>query len=97
MLFLEANSDISDLKVACEARFFFESSRLQAQKRFSEVANAYETLSDPGKRQSYDLGGTTAAPGGRSSASDSVLGRLWLDEWLPRHLQSSPWAQVLRE
>lgn len=40
--------------------------REEAQKRFSQVANAYETLTDAKKRQDYDMGGfpSHGGPGG---------------------------------
>eukprot|EP00435_Cladocopium_sp_Y103_P034625 s353_g9.t1 len=40
--------------------------REEAQKRFSQVANAYETLTDSKKRQEYDMGGfpSHGGPGG---------------------------------
>jgi len=42
--------------------------REEAQKRFSQVANAYETLTDAKKRQEYDMGGfpSHSGPGGPS-------------------------------
>jgi len=38
--------------------------RAEAQKRFSEAANAYEILSDPVKKKNYDLGGQRGDLGG---------------------------------
>lgn len=74
--------------------------RDEAQKRFTEVANAYETLSNPEKRSAHDVGGgTNGFPGGfhaggntQASAEDlfrQVFGQGGLHE-LFRGMQDIP-------
>ena len=40
----------------------------QTQERFKEITQAYEVLSDPGKRQMYDQGADPFAPNGAAGA-----------------------------